>query len=62
MSRPTQSAHAERFRALHDRSNVLLLPNAWDAGSAARMLGDLGFGANEADRSGTGHLLRLPVR
>ncbi len=44
MNRQTQIARAERFRALHDRREVLLLPNAWDAGSA-RMLGDLGFGA-----------------
>ena len=35
---------AKRFRALHDRSRVLLLPNAWDAASAC-VLADLGFAA-----------------
>ncbi len=44
MNRQAQIVRAERFRTLHERSQVLLLPNAWDAGSA-RMLGDLGFGA-----------------
>lgn len=39
-----QVARAERFRALHDRTQVLLLPNAWDAGSA-RAFADLGFAA-----------------
>ena len=40
----TQTERAERFRALHDRSKLLLLPNAWDAGSA-RVFEDLGFDA-----------------
>ncbi len=35
---------AQRLRALHDRRRVLLLPNAWDAGSA-RVFADLGFDA-----------------
>lgn len=35
---------ADAFRALHDRRRVLLLPNAWDAGSAA-LLESLGFPA-----------------
>lgn len=39
-----RNALAERLRALHDRRHVLLLPNAWDAGSA-RMLADMGFAA-----------------
>ena len=38
------AARAERFRALHDRRRVLLLPNAWDAGSA-RLFAELGFAA-----------------
>ncbi|MEO7062796.1 MAG: isocitrate lyase/phosphoenolpyruvate mutase family protein [Dokdonella sp.] len=29
-----QTAKAQHFRQMHDRSHVLLLPNAWDAGSA----------------------------
>lgn len=28
-------ARAQTFRRLHDRTSILLLPNAWDAGSAA---------------------------
>ncbi len=38
------AARAEHFRALHDRRRVLLLPNAWDAGSA-RLFAELGFAA-----------------
>lgn len=37
-----ERAHA--FRQLHDRTRVLLLPNAWDAGSA-RLFAELGFAA-----------------
>ncbi len=40
----TAVERAQRFRALHDRRRILLLPNAWDAGSA-RLLADLGFAA-----------------
>ncbi|MGE5177874.1 MAG: isocitrate lyase/PEP mutase family protein [Bacteroidota bacterium] len=35
---------AERFRALHDRGSLFVMPNAWDAGSA-RALSRLGFEA-----------------
>src|SRR3984885_9887733 len=34
MNRDTQRAKAEAFRAMHDRSRILVLPNAWDAMSA----------------------------
>lgn len=44
MDQQTQIAYARQFRALHDRHHTLLLPNAWDAGSAA-MLAALGFPA-----------------
>jgi len=44
MDRREQIERAARFRRLHDRSQVLLLPNAWDAGSA-RVFTDLGFAA-----------------
>lgn len=44
MDRHVQVERAQRFLALHDRSRVLLLPNAWDAGSA-RIFEDLGFDA-----------------
>ena len=40
----TQIEKAERFRALHQRAGVLLIPNPWDAGSA-RLLANLGFEA-----------------
>lgn len=39
-----QAARAATFRALHEQSRPLLLPNPWDAGSA-RMLAALGFEA-----------------
>ncbi len=35
MEKASQAAKAQAFRKLHDRSNLLLLPNAWDAGSVA---------------------------
>src|SRR5260221_4631218 len=34
MNRDTQRAKAEALRAMHDRSRILVLPNAWDAMSA----------------------------
>ena len=40
----SQSARAEAFRALHDRSGIFAIPNPWDAGSA-RILATLGFEA-----------------
>jgi 2-methylisocitrate lyase-like PEP mutase family enzyme len=40
----TQAARAQRFRALHEGPDLLLLPNPWDAGSA-RLLEWLGFTA-----------------
>jgi 2-methylisocitrate lyase-like PEP mutase family enzyme len=42
---------AERFRALHDGPSPLLLPNAWDGGSA-RLLVSLGFQAVATTSSG----------
>ncbi|MBX3700502.1 MAG: isocitrate lyase/phosphoenolpyruvate mutase family protein [Dokdonella sp.] len=44
MERSIQIAAAQRLRALHDRRQLLLLPNAWDAASAC-MLARLGFPA-----------------
>jgi 2-methylisocitrate lyase-like PEP mutase family enzyme len=40
----TQIDRAHRLRRMHDRSQVLLLPNAWDAGSA-RLFEQRGFAA-----------------
>ncbi len=39
-----QSRRAELFRGMHDRSNILVLPNAWDA-ITARAFARLGFPA-----------------
>jgi 2-methylisocitrate lyase-like PEP mutase family enzyme len=44
MNVDTQAEKARRFRAMHDRSRVLVLPNAWDAGSA-RLFARMGFPA-----------------
>jgi 2-methylisocitrate lyase-like PEP mutase family enzyme len=40
----TQAARAQRFRALHEGPDLLLLPNPWDAGSA-RLFEWLGYAA-----------------
>ena len=34
MERAIQAAKAEQFRKLHDGSQLLVLPNAWDVASA----------------------------
>ena len=39
-----QSARAEAFKSLHDRSGIFAIPNPWDAGSAT-ILAKLGFEA-----------------
>jgi 2-methylisocitrate lyase-like PEP mutase family enzyme len=39
-----QSDNASRFRALHERAKLFVMPNPWDAGTA-RLLADLGFEA-----------------
>lgn len=39
-----QAARAERFRALHTRAGLFVIPNPWDAGSAV-ILAQLGFEA-----------------
>ena len=48
MTQPTSAsataARAERFRALHTPGTPLLMPNAWDIGSAA-LFASLGFEA-----------------
>jgi 2-methylisocitrate lyase-like PEP mutase family enzyme len=41
----------ERFRALHDGPDILLLPNPWDRGSA-QMLANLGFEALASTSAG----------
>ncbi|MGH9022641.1 MAG: isocitrate lyase/phosphoenolpyruvate mutase family protein, partial [Acidimicrobiia bacterium] len=55
----TQAEKAEQFRSLHRKSEPLLLPNPWDAGSA-RLLASLGFSALATTSSGhAGTLGRL---
>jgi len=44
MERQTQIERAQAFRRMHDRRQVLLLPNCWDAGSA-RLFARRGFAA-----------------
>src|SRR5205823_8097646 len=48
---PTQADKAERFLRLHRRGEPLLMPNAWDLGSAA-ILASLGFQALATTSSG----------
>lgn len=59
MDQQTQLAHARQFRALHDRRHTLLLPNAWDAGSAA-LLASLGFPAVATTSGGVAWSLGYP--
>jgi 2-methylisocitrate lyase-like PEP mutase family enzyme len=47
----TQQEKAERFLALHRKGDPLLMPNAWDLGSAA-LLASLGFKALATTSSG----------
>jgi 2-methylisocitrate lyase-like PEP mutase family enzyme len=48
---PTQAEKAEQFLKLHRRGDPLLMPNAWDLGSAAVLAG-LGFRALATTSSG----------
>lgn len=47
----TQAEKAERFLALHRAEQPLLLPNAWDAGTA-KLFASLGFEALATTSSG----------
>jgi 2-methylisocitrate lyase-like PEP mutase family enzyme len=47
----TQADKTRRFLALHRKGEPLLMPNAWDLGSA-RLLASLGFGALATTSSG----------
>ena len=55
----SQVAKAHTFRKLHDRSNLLLLPNAWDAGSAA-LFARHGFAAIATTSAGMAWSLGYP--
>jgi 2-methylisocitrate lyase-like PEP mutase family enzyme len=59
MDKQTQIERAARFRALHDRKRILLLPNAWDAGSA-RVFAELGFPAIATTSAGVAWSLGYP--
>lgn len=59
MDKYIQIQRAQRFRALHDRRRVLLLPNAWDAGSA-RIFAGLGFDAVATTSAGVAWALGYP--
>src|SRR6516225_8844153 len=48
---PSQAAKADRFRALHQGPQPLLMPNPWDQGSA-KLLASLGFQALATTSSG----------
>ncbi|QKJ30414.1 isocitrate lyase/phosphoenolpyruvate mutase family protein [Mucilaginibacter mali] len=52
----TQSSKAEKFRALHQRDGIFVIPNPWDAGSA-KMLEGLGFEALATTSAGLAYSL-----
>ena len=55
----TQPQKAEAFRKLHDRSKILVLPNAWDAASA-KIFESAGFPAIGTTSSGVANSLGYP--
>jgi 2-methylisocitrate lyase-like PEP mutase family enzyme len=59
MDQQAQIERAAYFRTLHDRRQVLLLPNAWDAASAC-VFADLGFAAIATTSGGVAWSLGYP--
>jgi 2-methylisocitrate lyase-like PEP mutase family enzyme len=59
MNRDTQRAKAEAFRAMHDGSRILVLPNAWDAMSA-RVIEDAGARAIATTSAGVAFSVGYP--
>jgi 2-methylisocitrate lyase-like PEP mutase family enzyme len=59
MSNEAQRAKANAFRAMHDRSRLLILPNAWDAMSA-RFIEDAGARAIATTSAGLAFSLGYP--
>ena len=59
MPTPNQREKAEAFRKLHDRSRILVLPNAWDVASA-RIFEAAGFPAVATTSSGVANSLGYP--
>jgi 2-methylisocitrate lyase-like PEP mutase family enzyme len=54
-----QRGKAEAFRRMHDRSRILVLPNAWDAASA-RIFEDTGFSAVATTSAGVAYTAGYP--
>ena len=54
MTNQVQLAKAEAFRRMHNRSRILVLPNAWDAASA-RIFEDAGFSAVATTSAGVSY-------
>jgi 2-methylisocitrate lyase-like PEP mutase family enzyme len=54
-----QRDKAEAFRRMHDRSGILVLPNAWDAASA-RIFEDAGFRAIATTSAGVSYTAGYP--
>ena len=59
MNRDIQRAKAEAFRAMHDRSRILVLPNAWDAMSA-RVIEEAGARAIATTSAGVAFSVGYP--
>lgn len=55
----TQRQNAETFRKMHDRSKILVLPNAWDVASA-KIFEAAGFRAVATTSSGVANSLGYP--
>ena len=51
-----QARKAERFRSLHRKDRILVLPNIWDPGGA-RMLEHLGYPAVATGSAAVAHSL-----
>ena len=59
MDKTTQRQKAEAFRKMHDRSRILVLPNAWDVASA-KIFEAAGFRAVATTSSGVANSLGYP--
>jgi len=59
MASQAQRAKAEAFLRMHDRSQILVLPNAWDAASA-RIFEDAGFTAVATTSAGVSYTAGYP--
>ena len=59
MDTATQRQKAEAFRKMHDRSKILVLPNAWDVASA-KIFEAAGFRAVATTSSGVANSLGYP--